>query len=258
MMIRPEDLDNLRKAGEINGRVLAALRDAVRPGMKTKELDDIAAGIHAEEGAGSPFLGYPPDGKHPYPAVINVSVNEELVHGIPGKRVLRNGDVVTLDCGTSYNGMIADSAITVIVGDAPQKYYDLIKATEHALSMAIQVARPGRTLGDLGFAIAGVLRQYKVNIPPPFGGHGVGYELHGKPHVANYGLPGKGDVLQAGMALAIEPMGMYGKPDTKLLKDHWTVVTLDKSVCAHSEHTVLITDDGAEILTPVPEKEVIL
>lgn len=253
--IKSQDYDKLRKAGEINGRILATLRSAIKPGMKTRELDAIAAKIHKEEGAGSPFLGYPPGGDHPYPAVINVSVNEELVHGIPGERVIRNGDIVTLDCGTSIEGLIVDSAITVPVGKVEPRYLKLIEATEKALEMAIQMAKPGRTVGDVAFAIASVLRQYHVNIPPPYGGHGVGYALHMPPHMPNFGLPGKGATLQAGMALAIEPMGMYGNPSTRLLGDHWTVVTLDESVCAHTEHTILLHEDMTEILTPLPAME---
>lgn len=255
MLIKPQDQDDLREAGRINGYVLGQLRDAIRPGMRTAELDELARTLLAEADATPPFLGYPPHGKHPYPAVINVSVNEELVHGIPGKRKLRRGDVVTIDCGTSYNGMIADSAITVGVGPLEEKYQRLIQVTEDALNFAISIIKPGRRLGDVSFAIQSILRTHKVNIPPQFGGHGVGYSLHGAPHVANWGKPNTGGVLKAGMALAIEPMGTYGRAHTRLQKDHWTVVTVDGSVCAHTEHTVLITEQGAEILTPVPQPE---
>jgi len=252
MKIKPEDYDNLRTAGRINGQVLAALRDALRPGMKTKELDVLARRLLKKNGAEPAFLGYPPNGEHPYPASINVSVNEELVHGIPGERRIKSGDIVTLDCGTAYNGVIADSAITVPVGKVPNRLLQLIQATEHALYAGIQLAQPGRKVGDISFAIQTVLRKYRVSIPPQFGGHGVGYSLHDAPHVANWGKPNKGDSLEVGMALAIEPMGMYGNPTTALLADHWTVVTKDKSWCAHTEHTVLLTENGAEIMTPVP------
>jgi methionyl aminopeptidase len=253
-LIKSEDYDKLRYAGKINGQILAALRDAVHPGMQTRELDVIARDMMKAAGATPPFLNYCfPGGKHPYPAVINVSVNEELVHGIPGKRVLRKGDVVTLDCGTAYQGVIVDSALTVAVGDVSDRLMQLIHATEEALDIAIQIAKPGRRVGDVAFAIQAVLQKYKVNIPPRFGGHGVGYALHDEPHVPNVGMPNEGDELRVGMALAIEPMAMLGKPDTRLMRDHWTVVTTDRSVCAHSEHTVLITPTGAEIITPIPQ-----
>lgn len=254
--IKPEDYNNLREAGRINATVLATLRDAMRPGMKTRELDALASKTQQDMGAEAPFLHYSPPNSNipPYPATINVSVNEELVHGIPGNRKLKRGDVVTLDCGTRYNGVIADSAITVTVGEVSEELRCLIQATEEALDVAIKLAKPGRKLGDLAFAIQSVLSKYRVNIPPQYGGHGVGYVLHGPPHVPNWGKPGDGPILEEGMALAIEPMGMYGKPATKVLRDHWTVVTLDKSICAHSEHTVLITGEGAEIVTTLPEQ----
>ena len=252
-VIKSTDYDRLREAGRINAIILIALRDAVHPGMKTKELDHLAYEVMLDEGGKPPFLNYTfPGGKHPYPGTINVSVNEELVHGIPGKRTLRKGDVVTLDCGTSFEGLIVDSAITVTLGTVSPRLQELIHATEEALDVAIQIAKPGRRVGDIAFAIQAVLQKYRVNIPPRFGGHGVGYSLHDDPHVPNIGRPNDGDVLKVGMALAIEPMAMLGNPDTKLLRDHWTVVTKDRSVCAHTEHTVLITPDGAEIMTALP------
>ena len=257
-MIKPSDYDKLRYAGQINGQILAALRDALRPGIRTIELDEIAQQMQRDAGAEAPFLGYPPNGQHPYPATINVSVNDELVHGIPGKRVIRDGDVVTLDCGTQYQGLIADSAITVAVGEVSPEVQHLIEGTEKALEIATKIAGPGRSVGDVAFAIQSVLYKYSVSIPPQFGGHGVGYSLHEAPHMPNWGTPGKGSLLRPGMALAIEPMGMLGQPDTRLLDDHWTVVSVDGSICSHFEHSILITDDGVEILTPVPQTEVSL
>jgi methionyl aminopeptidase len=257
-MIRTSDYDNLRYAGQINGQILAALRDALRPGIRTIELDEIAQQMQRDAGAEAPFLGYPAGGEHPYPATINVSVNEELVHGIPGQRVIREDDVVTLDCGTQYNGLIADSAITVAVGEVSSQVRQLIEGTETALDIATKIAGPGRYVGDVAFAIQSVLYKYAVTIPPQFGGHGVGYSLHESPHMPNWGTPGKGPMLRVGMALAIEPMGMLGRQETRLLDDHWTVVSNDGSICSHFEHTVLITENGAEILTPVPQTEVTL
>jgi len=256
-MIKTSDYDNLRYAGQVNGQILAAMRDALRPGMRTCELDEIAQQMHRDAGCEPPFLGYPAGGEHPYPATINVSVNEELVHGIPGERVIRDGDVVTLDCGTQYNGLIADSAITVTVGEGevPPEVRQLIDGTKTALDIATKIAGPGRHVGDVAFAIQSVLYKYGITIPPQFGGHGVGYSLHESPHMPNWGTPGKGPKLRVGMALAIEPMGMLGKQETRLLDDHWTVVSIDGSICSHFEHTVLITDSGAEILTPVPQTE---
>jgi methionyl aminopeptidase len=253
MIIKAQDWDHLRMAGRINGRILVAMRTAIKPGMHTAELNDIACQLLAESGAEAPFVGYPPGGEHPYPAAINVSVNEELVHGIPGKRVLQEGDIVTLDCGTQYKGLIADSAITVPVGIIQPRLAQLIQATEEALAAAITVAEPGRRIGDIAYTIQRVLRnKYRINIPPQFGGHGVGYKLHAAPHVPNYGMPNRGERLVPGMALAIEPMGMLGSPLTRLKADHWTVVTADGSPCAHTEHTILITENGAEVITLLP------
>lgn len=254
VLVKAEDWEKLRQAGRINARILASLRAAVQPGVRPIELDQMARDILKEEGAESPFLGYstPSSRNRPYPAVINLSVNEELVHAIPNKRVLNKGDVVTIDCGTRYQGLIVDSAITVGVGKLSDKHQALITATEEALAAAIALARPGRRVGDISAAIEMTLKKHKVNIPPPFGGHAVGYSLHGAPHVSNLGKPGTGRPLQVGMALAIEPMGMFGKSTTRLLSDGWTVIATDKSVCAHSEHTVLITEGGAEILTLLP------
>lgn len=249
-LVKPEDYDKLRRAGEINALVLTTMREAIRPGMTSQELDDIACQIQEEHGADAPFLGYPEGGKHPYPARINVSINDELVHGIPSPdRVIQQGDIVTLDCGTSYQGLIADSAITVAVGKVPKKYHKLIKATEQALAAGIDAAQVGNKVGDIAASIQHVLRRHKVSIPPQYGGHSVGYTLHGSPHIPNWGAAGRGETLREGMALAIEPMGMYGNANTKLLRDHWTVVTIDGSICAHTEHTVLLTEDGTEVLT---------
>jgi methionyl aminopeptidase len=175
------------------------------------------------------------------------------VHGIPGKRRLKKGDVVTLDRGTKYQGLIADSAITVTLGTVPDKVNRLIHATEEALELAIKMVKPGRKLGDISFAIQLTLEKYHVRIPPQFGGHGVGYHLHTTPHISNWGKPNTGERLEVGMALAIEPMGMLGSPNTKLLRDHWTVVATDKSICAHTEHSILVLDRGAEVLTRLPE-----
>lgn len=252
MIIQPQDVQLLREAGRINGQILAALRDSVHPGMKTKQLDEIAQTMLAQAGATAPFQGYVVGKSPPYPSVINVSVNEELVHGIPGEREIHEGDIVTVDCGTQYQGLIADSALTIPVGEVVPRHAQLIQATEEALAAAIAIAKPGRHVGDLGFVIGRVLRSYRINIPQGFGGHGVGYTLHAAPHVANYGLPNRGAKLVEGMALAIEPMGMLGRPDVVLKSDGWTVVTKDGSACAHTEHTILITDTGAEILTPIP------
>ncbi|MFP4322047.1 MAG: type I methionyl aminopeptidase [Anaerolineales bacterium] len=254
MIIAPEDYKNLRQSGRITAYVLQTLHRAIYPGMVTAELDDIARATLAACGAEAAFLGYPPDGAHPYPAAINVSVNEQIVHGIPGARRLALGDIVTLDCGSRYNGIITDAAITVPVGFTSPRMQRLIRATEHALEVAVQISRPGRRIGDIAFSIQSVLRQYGVRIPPNFGGHGVGYRLHAPPHIPNTGLPNWGPELEIGMALAIEPMGTFGGPHTRLLDDQWTVVSQDGDWCAHSEHTVLILEDGAEVVTCLPPK----
>lgn len=254
-LVKPEDYDKLRQAGKINAQVLVALREAIQPGMMTGELDEIACETLHKLGGEPAFLNYIIPGSTnipPYPAHINVSVNEELVHGIPGKRKLRKGDVVTLDCGTKYQGLIADSAITVTLGPVPESVKRLIHATEEALDVAIQLVKPGRKLGDISFAIQAILEKHRVRIPTQFGGHGVGYYLHTSPHVANWGKPNSGDELLVGMALAIEPMGMLGRPNTRLMRDRWTVTSVDKSVCAHTEHSILILEHGAEVLTKLP------
>ncbi|NJL95045.1 MAG: type I methionyl aminopeptidase [Anaerolineae bacterium] len=257
-ILKPEQYDDLRRSGQINAQILAALRDAVRPGIKTRELDTLACEMQREMGAESSFLGYTFDlNKQPaYPATINVSVNEELVHGIPGKRVLKRGDVVTLDCGTRYKGIITDAALTVVVGESGSpRVQQLIQATEEALEVAIALLKPGRRVGDIAFAIQAVLQKYRLGIPPNFGGHGVGLRPHDDPHIPNIGKPGEGDAFQVGQVVAIEPMAMLGRPETRLLRDHWTVVTTDRSICAHTEHTMLIHADGAEVVTRFPNGE---
>ncbi len=244
-----QDIQAMREASKINMEALYAMRDAVRPGVTTAELDRIAAAVIARYGATAPFLGYPPGSRHPFPASVCTSVNEELVHGIPGPRVLKEGDIISLDCGTFYKGFVSDAALTVAVGQVSPQVQRLIEVTERALYIGIEQSVPGNRVGDISSAIQTYVESHGFNVPREYGGHGVGRTMHEDPHIPNWGKPGVGFKLRPGMTFALEPMVMMGGPATKVLEDHWTVVTADGSLCAHFEHTIAVTENGPEILT---------
>jgi methionyl aminopeptidase len=198
-------------------------------------------------------MGYP--GPYPYPATLTVSINEELVHGIPGKRELKEGDIVSIDCGTTFKGFIGDSAFSIGVGEINPKAEKLLEITEKALYEGIRQMQPGNRVGDISAAIQEHVEKHGYNVPREYSGHGVGRQMHEAPQVPNYGRPGRGLVLQPGMTLAIEPMVLMGTHRTRVLPDQWTVVSADGALTAHHEHTIAVTDGEPYILTTLNENK---
>lgn len=244
-----DDLKAMRASAKINVEALQKTFEAIKPGVTTGELDQIAHEVITSRGGVPAFLGYPPGGANPYPATITASVNSELVHGIPGERVLKEGDIVSIDCGTIYRGFVADSAFSKGVGRISSEAQKLVDVTEQSLYIGIEQSLDGNRLGDISYAIQAYVEGFGYNVVREYGGHGVGRRMHEDPHIPNWGRPGRGLRLKNGMTLALEPMVMIGNPETQVLPDQWTVVTADGSLCAHFEHTVALTADGPEILT---------
>ena len=236
----------MRQAGRIVATVLEMLTKQVRPGMKTKELDAIAARELERLGAKSSSKGY-----HGFPANLCISVNDEIVHGIPGERILEEGDIVSLDLTASFNGFQGDAAVTVGVGEISPQAKELLGTTEGALKAGIATAYPGARLGDISAAIQNHAESRGYSVVREYTGHGIGREMHEEPQIANFGLPGTGPVLKKGMTLALEPMVNIGDWHTRLADDHWTVLTADGSLSAHFEHTIALTDAEPEVLTIV-------
>ncbi len=243
----PEEIEIMRQAGWINAAALQAARDLIAPGVTTAELNAAAETVIRDHGGQPTFLGYP--GPYPFPATLTVSINEELVHGIPGSRRLKEGDIVSIDCGTTYKGFIADSAFSAAVGDIPAAAKQLLRVTEEALSEGIKQMLPGRRVGDISAAIQTHVEKHGYHVPREYSGHGVGRQMHEAPQVPNYGRPGHGMLLRAGMTLAIEPMVLIGTYRTRVLPDQWTVVSADGSLTAHFEHSIAITEGDPLILT---------
>ena len=240
-----DEVARIREASLIVHDVLQEVVAAVAPGITTLEIDRIAARATAARGAQPAFLGY-----HGYPAVICVSVNDEVVHGIPSpKRVLKRGDIVGLDFGVSYRGFYGDSAYTVPVGEPSPQARQLMDTTREALARAIAAVRPDARLGDLGFAVQALVEPRGYSVVRDFVGHGIGRRLHEAPQIPNFGAPGTGMRLRPGMVLAIEPMVNAGAAEVRTLEDGWTAVTADGSLSAHFEHTVAVTDGEPEILS---------
>jgi methionyl aminopeptidase len=234
----------MRQAGRIVGAVLDILMKQVKPGMKTKELD-IIAGREVERLGGKPsFKGY-----RGFPANLCVSINNEIVHGIPGERVLRQGDIVSLDMGATFKGFQGDAAVTVGVGEISSEARELMATTESVLQAGIATARSGARLGDISATIQNYAESKGYSVVREYTGHGIGRELHEEPQIPNFGLPGTGPVLKKGMTLALEPMVNMGDWRTRVGDDQWTVLTADGSLSAHFEHTIAITDGEPEILT---------
>jgi methionyl aminopeptidase len=243
------ELDLMGQAGRINAEALMAAVAVVRPGVTTAEIDAAAAEVLRRYGATPAFLGYP--GPTPYPAVTTVSVNEELVHGIPGKRRLHEGDIVSIDCGAIVEGFVGDSAVTVPVGEVAAESWRLIQATLAGLWAGIAWMVPGKRTGDVSAAIQASVDGQGFSVTRDYTGHGVGRSMHEDPQVPNYGVAGKGPVLKAGMTIALEPMVLAGRPETRVLEDGWTVVSRDGRRTAHFEHSVAVTDGGPRILTRI-------
>jgi len=241
----PEQIDGMRAAGLVVGQTLELLRSSVRAGMSTLELDAIAEDNIRSSGATPSFKGY-----HGFPGSICASVNEEVVHGIPGDRVLAEGDVISIDCGAIVAGWHGDAAITVAIGEVPAEVTALMRATEEAMWRGIAAARLGGRVTDISHAVESHVRsQGDYGILEDYVGHGIGSAMHQPPNVPNFGKPGRGPRLVRGLALAVEPMVVLGSNDTVVLDDDWTVVTADGSWAAHFEHTFTLTPEGAWVLT---------
>ena len=238
------ELDKLRRVNQLVGTVLAALRAMVVPGVTTKALDAAAEAMVRQAGATPAFKGY-----HGYPATVCVSVNEQVVHGIPSDRQLVEGDILSLDMGAKRDGFFGDSAVTVPVGAISRQAADLLRVTQEALFRGIEAVRPDARVSDIGAAVQRHVEAHGFSVVREFVGHGIGTSLHEEPQIANYGPAGHGQRLAEGMVLAIEPMVNVGKPAVRVLADGWTAVTRDGSLSAHFEHTVAVTSDGHEILT---------
>ena len=239
-----QEVEAMRGAGAVVGSVISVLKRSVVPGMTTKDLDKIAYKEITRLGARPTFKGY-----RGFPASICTSVNEEIVHGIPGKRVLKEGDIIKIDVGATLNGMIGDAAVSVAVGQVSQEAQDLMDATRESLEEGIKVCLPGNRIGDIGAAVQAYGEARDYGVVREFVGHGVGRFLHEDPQVPNYGQPGTGPLLRPGMCIAIEPMFNLGDWHTKIQDDNWTVVTFDGKLSAHFEHSITITENGPEILT---------
>ncbi len=241
-----EEVKVMREAGRVVGQTLQILKDTVKPGTVVKELDKLVRKEYARRGVIPTFLGY---AEPPYPATVCVSINEELVHGIPGKRVIQAGDIVSIDLGATYKGFVGDSALTFGVGEISAEAQRLLLVTEESLWRGIRAARAGVRLGVVSNAIGEYIESEGYGVVREFVGHGVGREMHEEPQVPNFGPPDRGPILRKGMVLALEPMVTVGDWHTKKHDDGWTISTLDDSLCAHFEHTIAITDGEAEVLT---------
>lgn len=249
-----QEREAMRRAGAIVGAVLGILKAAVEPGITTKDLDNIAYREITRRGGTPTFKGY-----RGFPASICTSVNEEIVHGIPGNRVLKEGDVVKMDVGATLEGFIGDAAISVPVGEVSEEYLKLIEATRLSLEAGIRASQPGNRIGDIGAAVQEYGESRGYGVVREYVGHGVGRFLHEDPQVPNYGQAGRGPLLRPGMCIAIEPMLNLGDWRTTLLDDQWTVVTSDRKLSSHFEHTIAIDEDGPVVLTvPDPEAEAAL
>lgn len=241
------ELQTMREAGRINAEVLATVKALLKPGVSTAELNAAAEDVLRKHKCISPFKGY---GHPPFPTSITTSINRELVHGIPSRnRKLKNGDIVSIDCGTVLDGLVADSAFTAGVGEIPPEAQSLLKVTEEALHAAIAMMCLGNRTGDISAAIQNHVESRGFYVTREYTGHGVGRQMHEGPQVPNYGKPGTGPALKAGMTIAIEPMVLVGTDETRILPDQWTVVSADGSLTAHFEHSVAVTEGEPLILT---------
>lgn len=245
-----QELDGMREAGRVAANIRIALSKAIAPGVTTRELDLYAKDLIDQAGARSAFINYPgPRGVPPYPGYTCISVNEEVVHGIPGDRKVSLGDVVSIDVGVVYKGFIGDNAMSVPVGVTDLKVLELIRAAEESLMNAISKAVEGNRLSDISHAVESTIKPHGFGVVRDFVGHGVGRNMHEPPQIYNFGPPGRGPVLKHGMTLAIEPMINLGTHKVETLSDGWTVVTQDRLPSVHVEHSVAVLKDGFEILT---------
>ncbi|MCC6500986.1 MAG: type I methionyl aminopeptidase [Anaerolineales bacterium] len=241
------ELQTMRQAGRINAEVLAAVKELLKPGVSTADLNAAAESVLRKHKCVSPFKGY---GRPPFPTSITTSINQELVHGIPSKkRFLKDGDIVSIDCGTILDGLVADSAFTAGVGEISPAAANLLNATEEALRVGIAAMRAGNRTGDVSAAIQKYVEGHGYHVTREYTGHGVGRQMHEGPQLPNYGKAGSGLLLKPGMTIAIEPMVLVGTAETRVLSDQWTVVSADGSLTAHFEHSVAVTEGEPLLLT---------
>ncbi len=240
----PQEIEKMRRSNQIVAEILAEMKTSARPGVTTRELDELAEALLAKLKAHSAFKGY-----NGYPAALCTSVNEEVVHGIPSNRVLKEGDILSLDFGAIYDGFYGDAAITLPIGSISTEAEQLLRVTEEALYLAIDQARPENRLMDISAAIQRHVESHGFSVVRDFVGHGIGKHLHEKPQVPNFGIPGRGVRLKPGMTLAIEPMINAGGCEVIIREDGWTAVTKDRSLSAHFEHSVAVTENGPAILS---------
>jgi methionyl aminopeptidase len=245
---RPDEIEKMRVSGKILGACLSHLAASVRAGMTTLELDRIAETFIRDHGCIPGFLGF-----EGYPNSLCVSINEQVVHGIPGAQVINDGDLVSLDCGLILDGWWADSGLSVACGEPSDLVRRLIDVTREALDRGIDAARPGNHIGDIGAAVQAFVEANGFSVVRQYVGHGIGRDMHELPQVPNYGKPGIGNLLKPGYVIAIEPMVNAGRADTRVLDDDWTVVTTDGKLSCYFEHTIAITENGPEVLTLRPD-----
>jgi methionyl aminopeptidase len=241
------ELAVMREAGRVNALALATVREMIRPGVATADLDAAAEEVIRKHGGTPIFKGYP--GAYPFPATLCVSINEELVHGFPSKRRLKEGEIVSVDCGTLLEGYVGDAAFSVGVGEVSTQARQLLEVTQHALEVGIAQMRAGNRTGDISAAIQRYVESNGFYVTREYTGHGVGQQMHEGPQVPNYGTPGRGVPLRPGMTIALEPMVLVGTARTRVMPDQWTVVSADGSLTAHFEHTVAVTEADPWILT---------
>ncbi|MBU3958868.1 MAG: type I methionyl aminopeptidase [Candidatus Omnitrophica bacterium] len=239
-----KDLEMLKAAGKILAKIMQRLQECICVGISTGEIDELSEDLVRRENVISAFKGY-----RGFPANICTSINEEIVHGIPGERRLKSGDIISLDLGINYEGYFSDAAITVAVGRVNSKIKKLIKVTKSALSEGIKQARANNYLSNISYAIGSYVERHRFSVVRQFVGHGIGCSLHEEPEIPNFGRAGQGPILMPGMVLAIEPMVNMGKWESEILDNGWTAVTKDGMPSAHFEHTIAITEDGPQILT---------
>lgn len=243
----PKEIQSMRKSGKILGEILLELEKMVRPGITTLDLEKQAQKLFDQYNVQPGFRGY-----HGYPAILCTSVNEEVVHSIPSKRVLKDGDILSIDCGVIVDGLNTDSAVAVVVGEGNLEAKKFVDTCIKAMWAGIRQVKPGNKSGDIGAAIEKVVRAGGYNIIKELTGHGIGYDLHEEPYIYNYGKPHSGVSLKPGMCIAIEPILMDGKPQITTLKDNWTIASRDGSWGIQHEHTLLVTETGYEVLTLRP------
>jgi len=245
----PEDFIKMRKAGKVVSNIHYEIYNIANPGMKLKDLDNLAKNIIEKSNVISSFFGYPQPGSIDYPGYICASPNEVIVHGIPNDYVIKDGDIISIDAGVSYKGFHADAAFTFGIGEVSQEDKDLMKVTKHALNEAIKLVKDGQKLGTIGHKIDKIAKKNSFGNVRNYVGHGIGLEMHEEPQVPHYGKKNKGFELKTGMAICIEPMFNIGSEETIVGKDGWTVKTADSKKSAHFEHTIGLTEEGTRVFT---------